>query len=141
MNRVKYGIQHSVLDGISMKRESNQQGFVMTLVVLLVGSIIGVTVIQTSLSSLNRLQLSQDALHGEALTFQRETCIQEALIQMKWDDEYLGGTLALSGGDCDISVSGPGNTRTLSVTSVINNHQDLTEINVTLDPFGVVSFN
>lgn len=141
MNRVKHGIQHLALEGISMNQRSNQQGFVMTLVVLLVGSIISITVIQTTLSSLNRLQLSQDALHGEALTFQRETCIQEALIQMKWNDEYIGGTLALSGGDCNISVSGSGNTRTLSVTSVINNYQDLTEINVTLDPFEIVSWN
>lgn len=121
-------------------KTSHQNGFVMMIVIILIAAIISVVVISTSLSSISHLEGSQsveESIRGE---YSIEGCVSEALIQLKRDASYGGGTSNVGGVICTIGVSGVDNSRSIVISGLLGNYTQQWTLNVTLEPFVITSW-
>ena len=135
MSRSKPGMKQSPCDN-----KNNQSGFMMILSVIIMTSVITVIVVRTTLSSLTRIETRGVGLISGKIAYLSQSCLDEALISLNRDNSYIGTTFSLDAGDCDIVVSGSGNTRTIDITATIDNYSQDIQADVTLDPFGVDSW-
>ena len=73
----------------------------------------------------------QTSTSERALTVS-DSCLHEALLQLKRDENYSGDTLSVDGDSCTISVSGFGSDRTVAVTTTSRNTTRKVEVDVTI---------
>lgn len=85
-----------------LKKTQGAMALVSTIVILAVGLIIGLT---TVLNSLSQIDMNLDEAKSLKTFSLAEACVDEALIRLKWEETYLGGSLSLLGGSCIITVS------------------------------------
>ena len=103
-------------------------------------SVITVIVVRTRVSSLTRIETRGVGLISGKIAYLSQSCLDEALISLNRDNSYIGTTFSLDAGDCNVAVSGSGNTRTIDITATIDNYLQDIQADVTLDPFGVDSW-
>lgn len=120
---------------------SDNSGYVLTLSVLIISSVISVVVISTGLSSLTNLNKNSTDLKETKVKQFTQGCIQEALIQVNRDSKFTSSTFNFSNGTCKISVSGTGNTKTISATGTVSNYHANLQAEVELDPFKLVNWD
>jgi hypothetical protein len=113
----------------------------MILVVIIVAAILSVIVIETSLSSLTHLNISDSSLKGSAVEYYTDGCMQEALIRLDRDNSYGGGILMLGSGTCSVVVSGTGIDRTVTVSGYLNGYQYNLSADVVLSPFHIIKWD
>lgn len=113
----------------------------MILVVIIVAAILSVIVIETALSSLTHLNISDLSLNGSAAEYYTNGCMQEALIRLDRDNSYVGGTLMLGSGTCSVVVSGADINRTVAVSGNLSNYQYNLSVDVILNPFHIVKWD
>lgn len=120
----------------------DNNGFVLTLVVLIIGSLLSIVVVSTSIASISELQQADVFRAGVATEYAMEGCVDEALLQLARDDEYSGGEVEFSVTSCTITISGVDNERTITVEANHNNTFYKTFIvEVTIDPFDVLRYD
>lgn len=73
----------------------------------------------------------QTSTSERALTIS-DSCLHEALLRLKQDENYSGDTLSVGSDSCTISVSGTGSDRTVSVITVSRNTTRKVEVDVTI---------
>jgi len=112
----------------------------MIIMVLVLGGIISVVLIGTALSSLTNLNQHNISLTGVKTEFHTNSCAQEALLQLRRNSAYTGGTLSLDSGSCTMNVNGSGNTRELQVISTLNSFTSKLNLTVTLSPFAITAW-
>ena len=111
----------------------NQQGISALLVIIVILALVLSAGLLISKVSVNELALSLDEDHSNQALHLADACQEEAAFRLKQDSGYTGGTIVASEGTCTISVAGGGSTRTISVTSTVDNEtRDLT-VDVSLE--------
>lgn len=118
----------------------NDNGYVMTLMVVILASIMLVVVTSASYSSLTSLKKSQTTLDKSKIHSFTEGCSEEALLQLSRKPSYKGDKYDLRGGTCNIGVTTSDNTSTISVTGTLSNMNHNYRIEVSLDPFKVIKW-
>lgn len=70
-----------------------------------------------------------------------EACIEEALIQLRSDANYLGSNLNLDDASCTMTVTGTGAERTIDATGVAERATQTISVRVELNPtFSIISW-
>lgn len=116
----------------------DRESGVIALTSLLVISVVVLSVVVSSsllgiLSAQNSLVYKKGA---EALHI-AHGCVEEALLRLRNDTNYSGGSLQLSDGSCTITVTGSGNNRTIFISSQLSNPPRSTrELEVTVKRTG-----
>lgn len=121
--------------------ENREVGFIMIVAVIIIGAVVSVILVSTALSSLTQLEVSNSFARGVAVQYFTEGCLQEALIRMNWDENYIGGAFNYHGGTCTVVVSGAGGNRTLGVTGSFGGYTQDLSVDVTLSPFMITDWD
>jgi len=71
-----------------------------------------------------------------------EGCLEEGLIQLKRDVNYVGDTYNVDGLNCDVTVSGAGNERTMAVNAEEDDYYNNFLVDVQISPtFAILNFS
>lgn len=119
----------------------NSRGFVMIITVIIIATVLSVVLIRISLMAITEVSRYDLSLTDRSAKLLTESCLQEALISLNRDNEYLGGVLNLSGGSCMIVVDGIGNSKTVLINSNFNNYYDSLRIELVLKPFAIINWD
>jgi hypothetical protein len=110
----------------------SQKGMAAILVVVVVSAAALLISYNSSILGLDELDSGYTFQKGEEAFSASDGCIEEALQRLKLDPNYTGENLNLSGRTCIITVSGNGNTRTISSTGTVNKFNRKIEVTITL---------
>ncbi|HAZ28256.1 MAG TPA: hypothetical protein DCY48_00565 [Candidatus Magasanikbacteria bacterium] len=112
----------------------------MVIAVIILAGVISVVLIGVALSTLTHLNQRDIAFTGIQTEFHMESCVQEALIQLKRDTAYAGATIVLGEGNCTIAVSGSDNIRTIQIIGTLKQFTREVTIMVTLSPWAITDW-
>jgi hypothetical protein len=104
-----------------MTKNTNQKGFMALTSIIIVSAITLAIAVSISLLGVGEARNSLDFKKGQSTLLSAEGCIEEALIRLKLDEGYPGGSLNVGDGACNISVSGTGADRTIDVAAQTTN--------------------
>jgi hypothetical protein len=107
------------IENINLKTK-NQKGFIALTSILIISTVALAVSVSISLLGVGEAKSSLDFKKGQETLKIAEGCIEEALIRIRNDDTYTGGSLNVGDGSCTISVSGTGSDRTVDVTATIS---------------------
>jgi hypothetical protein len=124
-----------------LARPSENSGFVMILVIVLIGAIVSVVVIKTALFSLSHLQTAVIVEGGEHAKELAHGCAAEALIHLAKKSTFTTSTYDQAYGHCDVTVSGSGATRTILINANINSFYHSLTLTVNMSPFSVTGWD
>ena len=116
------------------------RGYILTMSVLIISAIISIVVIGTSLSSLIVLDKNNEDLKGVEIKHYTQGCMEEALIQVNRDSDYSGGTYDIGSGTCEISTSGPADSKEISTTGTLKTRTYNLQAKVNTDNFEILSW-
>jgi len=119
----------------------NQDGYILVLAMIIVVAALSVIAIKTALSSLTLFTVEDVSLDRMAVTAAGESCMEDALIRLYWDNGYTGGITTIDGITCETTVSGGGGNRTVSVNAIIGDFSYELESLVNLSPFRIDSWD
>ena len=89
-------------------------GFSMLVVVLVISTLAFLIAFQATVTSLQEEQTRLRDRHGRETFYLTQGCLEEALLSLKQDPGYSGGSLIIDSVLCEIIVTG-GETRTLTI--------------------------
>lgn len=135
-------MKHKILGQLLSPLEKDNHGFITIILVVIICAILSVITIKVALTKITQLEITEASLSGLASQRLAEGCLQDALIQLNRNNSYAGGILAIGGGgSCVVSISGVGNTRTISVTGNLNNYYHTLTVDATLAPFEIITWD
>ncbi len=95
----------------------NQKGLMALVLVLVVSSVAIILAISASFLGLGELEMGfNERRSTEALAF-GDACLDEALLRLKRDNAYSGGSLSIDGNSCTITITPSGDLRTIGIES------------------------
>lgn len=101
-------------------RNSYREGGFAALLSVLVVSIVALTIsVSISLLGVGEAKNSLDYKRGQEVLKIAEGCVEEALLRLRNDDTYSGGSLNVGDGLCNINISGSGADRVIDVVGQI----------------------
>jgi len=118
----------------------NEGGYIMVIVVLILSTVISVILVQTAITSLGELTVSDVSLNSKKSYFRANGCLEEGLLQLNRDFTYSGGVFALPDGVCDIVIEGDAINKTISAYVIIDDYQVTMQAEVIMNPFELVSW-
>lgn len=120
-----------------------QKDGVSALITIIMIAAIGLTLgLSINGLGLNELLAGYNVQRSEEVFRLGEVCFEEAHYRLKRSNAYVGGTVSLGAlGDCDITISGAGSTRTVSVTATKNDFTQTFDTDVTLQTNGAGNAN
>lgn len=132
----------SLLEELNKKKLTieDNSGYVMTLMVIILSSIMLVIISSASFSSLTSLKKSQVTIEDQQIESFTSGCAEEALLQLSRSSSYDGDTYNLHGGTCVIGITSSKNTSTISVTGTKSNLNHNYKIEVSLEPFKIINW-
>ncbi len=99
---------------------THRSGLSLLVVIVILGAASLIVAVGTSLLSIGEADLGFASDQGKEAHFLADGCMDEALNQLRRaSSTYTGGTLSIGSDSCILSVSGSGNTRTVSITSTV----------------------
>lgn len=103
------------------KLANNQKGYIALIAVLIV--VVATLAISLSLNLLSIGETQSGLLKQQsAQSFElADSCLEEALLKLKSDDAYTGGSLNIEQGSCTITVVSQGQNRIVTAESDVNN--------------------
>lgn len=96
-----------------------QKGVAALLTVIIISSVVLVMGLSTSYLGLGELNLGFTEQKGSEALAAAEGCMEDALMLLRLDNSYSGGSLSLENGSCIISVSSTGSDRTLVSSATV----------------------
>ncbi|EKD33410.1 MAG: hypothetical protein ACD_76C00036G0003 [uncultured bacterium] len=100
---------------------NNRRGFASLATVVVIFFTALLLAISIQFIGLGQIQLG----FSNVLSVQSQTlsdgCLSEALIRLKENQSYTGGTVTVGNDSCTIVVTGSGLTRTINTTGIVNN--------------------
>lgn len=118
----------------------NQQGYIALLTTLIVLAVALVTVGSVSLLSIGEAESGLALSKGESSLQFVEGCMEDAILKVKTNANYSGGTITHPEGKCVITVTKNGSTYTLTSTTD-NTVQYKRVVQVTLTRTNSISIN
>ena len=96
---------------------SDQQGLSLLVIIVIVSMSMLVLSLGASLMGLGELEMSTISNDAHATQTHADGCAEEALVRLRDNEAYPGGSFTYDDGSCAVSVSSSGSNRTLFVTS------------------------
>jgi len=122
--------------------KSKTRGAIALITMVVLGAV--VTIIVTSTIILG-VSSRQNALHlnqSSVVFIKADGCLEEALLRLNRDDAYGGDTYEIGDMECEISVSGSEDERTITIEAVEEAFYHHFSVEVQIDPsFGILSFS
>lgn len=118
----------------------NNQGYVMVIVVLIISTVVSIILVQTAITSLGELAVSDISLNSKKSYFRAAGCLEEGLLQLSRDDTYAGGIVELPDGLCNVEIAGVDNNRTINAYVILDDYQVTMRAEVTMYPFTLNSW-
>ncbi len=128
------------MKNISLKFKKTQSGAAILLAVMVLTAILVSVSLTVGLSSIAENQINLYQTQSGRLFVNADGCMEEALTRLNRDNNYSGDTINLDLTLCAITVSGSGNSRTITVVAIRNDHSKSLEARVTLSPFDITSW-
>ena len=111
----------------------DQRGVSAIIIVVLILALVISLGLIVSQAGLNELALSLDEDNANKTLHIAEACEEEATFRLKLDSSYTGGSLTFTEGSCSISISGGGSSRTVTISSTVDNETRAITVNVDLE--------
>ena len=108
----------------SSEPESRHKGFIAFTSLLIISAVALAIAASISLLGVDEAKSSLSFKKGQESLKLAEGCLEEALIRLRDDNTYSGGSLNLGDGSCTIGVSGSGSDRTITIQSTISDPPD-----------------
>lgn len=108
------------------------KGFVGVVTVLIVSAIVLTLAVTAAFLAIDELLLTSAVSQSQAALHLADGCADEAAFRLKRNPSYAGGTVPFAGGSCTVSISGSGNTRTVTSTVVLGDFTRTVQTSVTL---------
>ena len=110
-----------------------KKGFVtlITVLALLVFSV-SISIAMTYIS-ISESRVSADVILGEQAFVLSESCAELALLKLRNDASYTGGSMHVSEGDCEVTVNTTGDESTVSVRAIRGEYTRSVRVEVTRD--------
>jgi hypothetical protein len=86
------------------------------------------------------LDKNNEDLKGVEINQYTQGCMEEALIQVNRDSNYSGGTYDIGSGTCEISVSGPSDSKEISATGTLETRKYNLQAKVNTESFEILSW-
>ena len=103
-----------------MRKEKGIIALISLLVIAAVTLAIGISISLLSISEINMGLKGSKSGQAFHLT---DSCLEEALMRLKRDENYSGGNLNVTGGSCNIIVEAAGSQKTINITADLDNIQ------------------
>lgn len=97
-----------------------RSGAVALISVLVISAVIVVIGVGINLRSIGSLQSAFKSRRSTEAFYVADTCIEEALIRLRRNAAYSGGSLAVGDGTCTITIAVNGNERTVTATATVD---------------------
>jgi Na+-transporting NADH:ubiquinone oxidoreductase subunit NqrC len=107
---------------MSMK-QNNQRGYAALSIVLLLSVIAGVIVITSTLLGIGEGQAALALTKGEETLHFVEGCMEDALLKIRQNASYAGGSITRPEGTCSITVAQAGSTYTVTATTPVTTYK------------------
>ena len=121
---------------------SNKRGgYVLLVIVLIMGAILSVISISTALMSLSNIENVNLLLKHQQLNIAVAGCAEEALLHLRRDDSYTGEVLNTDLGTCEIVVTGALNNRTVAIAGTLENLTASQTLTITLNPLSIITWD
>lgn len=101
---------------------SNQEGFISTITVIILSVITLTLAVAVAMLGANELVLGNAASQSQKAFEIADGCQEEAYYRLKLSSAYTGGTIPYGSGNCTVTVSGSGTTRTVVSTATIGGY-------------------
>jgi hypothetical protein len=114
-----------------MYKHQEEQGFTALISILVVSAIALAIAMSITLLGIGEAKSSDDYKKGQTVLKIAQACGEEALLRVRNDDTYSGGSLNVGDGSCTISVSTVGEDKTIDITAnldAVNNFQKSVQI-------------
>ncbi len=105
-----------IFSGKKLKYNTGSTMIATTIIVLFTALVIAVSI---QYQSIGELVMSYGDQQSEQSFELAQSCINEALMRVKTNNNYTGGSYVIGSGSCVLSVSGSGATRTLSISATV----------------------
>lgn len=116
------------------------QGFILTIVAIVIAAGFTILTVATSFRTLTQLDIGTIAASGAAAVSAVDGCVEEALLQLRRDAAYIGGSITVGDAACVIAAQGSDGTRTLTVTGTIGEASRTVTAGVTMSPFALTEW-
>lgn len=117
-------IQSTHLKSQFIKKEESNKGF-MAITSLLIISAIALSIsISMTIVGINAAQNSLSLIKGTQTLKVAESCLEEALIRLKANSAYSGGSLNIDNASCTITITSTGANKTIDITSTTSGPPD-----------------
>lgn len=136
MNRTKPGPQP-----LYCRSGKQHAGFIMLIVLIIISAILTVLLIGTARGRLLSLEHNNLYLSSVAMRVFAQGCADEAILQLKRNENYVGAVITSGDYSCTITVVPSGGNRTVTIDGVLNDTRTLLTIELTLSPFMVTSWD
>ncbi len=122
------------------QRVNSPDGFVLALVVIIIASLLSIIIVSTALGTITNLEHATVISNGTTHTIGAEGCLNEALVQLAWDENYTGTTFSQGVINCTVTVTGSGSTRGITAIGTQGIYTDGYSVSVHLDPLFITSW-
>ena len=134
MNRKNHGQQPSHF-------AQDNGGYILIIGIVTVVAIITIITIKTALSSISNLQTNDIALDATQSISGAQSCLEDTLIRLNWNNEYTGESYTIGNISCSVTITGAGNDRNILATGTLDNNSQTYSVDVTLAPFAIVNWD
>ena len=127
---------------ISLKEVPCQRGVVTLATTVVIFFVALVLVLSVQFLGVGELLIGFEEGKSEQAFEFADSCVDEAVLRVKRNNSYTGGTLSLEDASCTIVVSGGGSTRTIDVSATVGTitRKIQTVVTITGSPFSHVSW-
>lgn len=95
----------------------NNRGQTALVGVLIIMAIVLLLTLTMSYTSSQELQINTKETANKQVAYLADSCLDEALVRLRRDDTYIGGSLTLFGGTCVINITAQSHNRTINITA------------------------
>jgi hypothetical protein len=100
-------------------RNSRRGGFIAFSSLLIISAVVLAASMSISLLGIGQANSALGFMKGQEVLKIAEGCVEESLLRLRREADYLGGSLNLGSGSCTINVTGVGNQKTVDVVGTI----------------------
>ncbi|KPJ85206.1 hypothetical protein AMJ57_03930 [Parcubacteria bacterium SG8_24] len=93
------------------------RGLVALVTVVIIGALVLSIGLAATFANQTGIILSGEADREHTVRALASACLEEAMLRLKRDGSYVGGTIPISGSSCSVTVSGAGSSRTIDTTA------------------------
>ena len=111
----------------------DNRGVAALLTIIIVSAAVLIMAFSASILGMGELDMGWTSQKGGEAFAIADGCVEEALWQLRLDSGYTGDTLIIGENSCIIGVTSNGNSRTITVSGIVENYNKKIEVGITLN--------